>query len=96
MKTKLSEVQEMVRGALSRHPVKSKELQEELKAIQWRLRGPRGEHVGLVKLFNCAFVPESESLVFDGRDNEAMKLRVYELAIGVPLTIEVLPQLCHA
>lgn len=33
--------------------------------------------------------------LFDGRDNEAMKLATYERALG-PLTVEIIPQLCRA
>jgi len=35
--------------------------------------------------------PESKALVFDGRDNEELKLCVYQAMLG-QLTIEILPQ----
>lgn len=54
----------------------------------WRLRGPQGQFVGLDGL-RCAFVPEHEALTFDGRDNEATKLGIYQATLG-PLRIELL------
>ena len=93
-----SELIEMVDAALSRHANASRNLAKELKAIQWRFRGPNGEHVGLGPVAQGSpfrFVPESKEQVFDGRDNEAIKRRVYELALG-PLTVEIIPQITEA
>lgn len=67
-----------------------KAYQNALKSVQWRLRGPQGEFVGLLpNSFSCSFIPESDSLTFDGRDNEDAKLKYYESQLG-PLTVEVL------
>lgn len=83
----------MIQGTLRAFPV-GKERQEALKAIQWRLRGPNGEFVGLKpKSFRCAFVPESDALIFDGQDNEHLKHRVYSAMLGAALTVEILPQM---
>ena len=83
----------MIQGTLDayRGEVMRAERLRALKAILWRLRGPNGEFVGMRGYWAIAFVPEHEALVFDGRDNEEMKLRAYESALG-PLTIEILPQ----
>lgn len=61
-----------------------------LASVKWRLRGIHGEFVGLDSQSRCAFVPESEGLVFDGRDNEERKLATYQAALG-QLVLEVLP-----
>lgn len=86
----LEELQTMIRGTIEAYPNINDRVKA-LKAIQWRLRGPNGEYIGLNKQLACSFVPESAALVFDGRDNEEMKLRAYEAALG-PLTVEILPQ----
>ena len=85
----LSELQAMIHGTVMAHT--GKDRQKALKAIQWRFRGPNGEYVGLNKQLACSFVPEPQALIFDGRDNERMKLDCYQSALG-PLTIEILPQ----
>lgn len=94
---KLTEIQAMIAGVLNAFPDTGKVNRRRtnaLKACQWRLRGPNGEFVGL-RHMACSFVPEASSFVFDGRDNEAMKLATYERALG-PLTVEIIPQLCRA
>jgi len=94
---KLSELQAMIRGTIDAHQV-NRNRQRALRAIQWRLRGPNGEFVGLGVLSDglpCIFCPESSAMVFDGRDNETIKLATYERALG-PLTVEIIPQLCRA
>lgn len=78
----------MIQGTLRAN----KDRQRALKAIQWRLRGPRGEFVGLYVGLGCGFVPEENAIVFDGRDNEQQKLRTYQSALGNRLTVEILPQ----
>lgn len=61
-----------------------------LAGVRWRLRGTNGEFVGLNSQVRCAFVPQSEALIFDGRDSEEMKLATYQAALGA-LWVEVLP-----
>lgn len=61
-----------------------------LAGVKWRLRGIHGEFVGLDSQVRCAFVPESEALVFDGQDNEERKIATYQAALG-QLRLEVLP-----
>jgi hypothetical protein len=87
---KTAELKSMLAGAIAALPA-LKYRTEILKACQWRLRGPNGEYVGLTKQLACAFVPEADALVFDGRDNEDMKLATYQAALG-ELTIEIIPQ----
>lgn len=86
-----TELSAMINGTVAAYP-DNKRLIPALKAIQWRLHGPNGEYVGLNRTLDCAFVPESAAFIFDGRDNEAMKLAIYQAALG-PLTIEIIPQL---
>lgn len=90
---KLSELQLMIQGTLDAYEDRRARL-DALKAIQWRLRGPHGEFVGVNGFFGVAFVPENDALIFDGRDNEARKLATYEAVLG-QLTIEILPQDTH-
>jgi hypothetical protein len=61
-----------------------------LKAIRWQFRGPNGEYVGLDGGTNCAFVPQSNAQVFDGRDNQEAKRRFWQAQMRVTLTIEVI------
>jgi len=61
-----------------------------MAAIKWRLRGPVGQFVGLGSGLKCAFVAESNAMIFDGRDNEEMKLATYQAELG-NLTVEILP-----
>lgn len=87
----LAELQAMIRGTIDAYH-DTKERWKAMKAIQWRLRGPAGQYVGNKGFWTLAFVPEANALIFDGRDNEAIKLRFYESVLG-PLTIEILPQI---
>ena len=85
----LAELQQMISGTVAAFP-DSRMCRKALKAVMWRMRGPNGEFVGLKNL-RCAFVPEADAMIFDGRDNEAHKLQNYQAALG-PLTIEIIPQ----
>lgn len=87
---KLSELKDMIAGTVTAYPDPKKRWKA-MRAIQWRLRGLHGEFVGMDNLA-CAFVPESRALVFDGRDNEDLKLVFYQAALG-DLTVEILPQI---
>ncbi len=94
VETKLSELQQMIAGVIAAYPA-GKARGNALKACQWRLRGPNGEFVGLSSIVDglrAKFVPEAEAMVFDGRDNEDIKLRAYERTLGA-LTVEILPQI---
>ena len=97
MNTKTAELKQMIEGAIRCTSPNMR--RKALKACMWRLRGPNGEYVGLnADKTACpviAFVPESRALIFDGRDNEDMKLRTYEAVLG-ELTIEIVPQICAA
>jgi hypothetical protein len=84
--TGLEELNQMIDGAAR---LANKE--QALKAVQWRFRGPNGEFVGL-RGIKCAFVPESQASVFDGRDNAAHKLQFWQTILQAPLSIEILPQ----
>ena len=92
--TKTAELKQMIAGSIAAIPSVSLR-QEVLKACQWRLRGVNGEYVGLTKQLVCAFVPESDAMIFDGRDNEDIKLATYQRALG-ELTVEIIPQIVCA
>jgi hypothetical protein len=88
-----AELKQMIAGALKIQCPKTRKAA--LKACQWRLRGPRGEFVGLGPVsagLPCQFVPEASASVFDGRDNEDTKLAIFQRALG-PLTVEIIPQI---
>lgn len=90
--TKTGELKQMIEGALRMTPQNKRS--KVMQAVQWRLRGPNGEYVGLsspIDGLKPVFCPESAAIVFDGRDNEDMKLRTYEATLG-ELTIEIIPQ----
>jgi hypothetical protein len=87
---KLTELKQMIAGTIAAYPDK-KQCWKAMQAIQWRLRGPNGEYVGINKQMACSFVPEDDSLVFDGRDNEDIKLATYQRALG-NLAVEIIPQ----
>lgn len=91
--SKTDELKQMIEGAIRFASPNMRT--KALKACQWRLRGPHGEYVGAgpaAQGLPCRFVPESKALVFDGRDNEDMKLAVFECALGA-LTVEIIPQI---
>lgn len=64
-----------------------------LSGIKWSLESESGLVVGLDDEGGCILCPAESPLaqVFDGRDNEAMKLRVYQMIIGETLSIVLLP-----
>ena len=72
-------------------PATGKARAEVLGAIQWRLRGPNGEFVGLNGAL-AAFVPESRGIVYNGFDNADLKLPFFESVLKAKLTVEILPQ----
>lgn len=85
----------MINGALqARMPSNGPSRMEVLQAIQWRMRGPNGEYVGLDGVF-VAFVPESNAQIFCGVDNEDLKLDFYQSILG-KLSIEIIPQIVTA
>jgi hypothetical protein len=86
---RLSELSRMIAGTCEAFS-EPKARWKAMRAIQWRLRGPNGEFVGS-KNMRCSFVPERESVIFDGRDNAENKLAFYEACLKVNLDIEILP-----
>ena len=87
----------MIAGAIERgRKDGSKTYLAEFKAIQWRLVDKDGRSVNLQTVGGVPYQPAwchaDDGIVFDGRDNEDMKLRFYSSAMRVPLFIQVLPQ----
>lgn len=96
MPSQLSELREMITGTVRAYP-DNKGLMKALKAIQWRLRSADGRYVQLEPgLFTSTLGPVETALVFDGRNNEEIKLRWYEMMLKQPLSIEILPQITTA
>lgn len=56
---------------------------------RWRLRTKLGLYVGLNGNVEPVFTAnEGEALVFDGRDNPAIKVPFYQTILGQPLEVE--------
>lgn len=62
---------------------------KQLKANRWRLVTPAGQYAGLGGLAECQLVSRDEALVFDGRDNEASKIKYWSAVMRVPFTQEM-------
>jgi len=64
-----------------------------LEAIKWRLESETGLVAGMDSQACCVLCPAESPLaqVFDGRDNEAMKRQMYQMLLGEPLTLVLLP-----
>ena len=82
----LSDLRAMIDGAIRfvSHNSRSKAL----RSVKWRLRGAGGEFVGLSDRLAPSFVDERSALVFDGLDNECVKLAAFSV-LG-ELVIEIL------
>lgn len=87
----LLELKRMIAGTIALG-WQGKTRNEALKAIQWRMRADNGQYAGMVGV-HCALVPMDQAQVFDGRDNEVIKLAFYQSALGCPLSIEILTQI---
>lgn len=61
-----------------------------LSKIRWRLEAENGLCGGLDEKFGAALVLPHSAQVFDGRDNEDLKKRFYEAALGVELAVVLL------
>lgn len=57
-----------------------------LAGVQWFLATEDGRAVGLRGLV-YTLVPIEEAEIYDGRDNEEMKLRYFEAVLKVPLMV---------
>lgn len=62
---------------------------EAMGAIEWRLRGPNGQYVGLDGV-RAAFVPEEKALTFSGHDNEVRKIVYFQAVLRERISVEVL------
>jgi len=63
-----------------------------LAAIKWRLKSASGLVAGLGVQGDCILCDASspQAQVFDGRDNEAMKIQIYQSILGVKLYLNLL------
>jgi hypothetical protein len=71
----------------------NKAIRRALSAIQWRLVSPSGQYAGIdngVILGACVLTDAAHAVVFDGRDNEAMKAAYYSAVLGVPMSVELI------
>lgn len=64
-----------------------------LSEIKWRLESASGLVAGLGVQSDCILCDASspQAQVFDGRDNEAMKIQMYQSLLGVKLYLTLLP-----
>lgn len=84
---------EKIAAAIASTKTGTKARASALSGIKWRLESESGLVAGLDNEGGCILCPAESPLaqVFDGRDNEAMKLRVYQMLIGETLSIVLLP-----
>lgn len=88
----LLELRRMIAGVIAQG-WQGKTRNEALKAVQWCMKADNGQYAGLSDTLACALVPMDRAMIFDGRDNEVLKLSFYQQSLGVKLSIEILPQI---
>lgn len=94
--TILQELDKMISGTVLAYQGQPKQLRQALQAIQWRLVDADRRSVCLGNNLEVQWCAFEDGIVFDGRDNQAMKLKFYSVLMKTPLTIELLPQLCES
>lgn len=77
-----------IQRAIDTTPANSKARTSALKAIRWTLRSG-GQYVRLDGM-NCTMGARGLAIVFDGRDNEALKKAFWEKELGIRMKLEVL------
>jgi len=91
-KCEAEDLREMIAGVVERG-----EGRRGLMACQWRLVDGDGRGVALRGASSApCFCHRDEAIVFDGRDNEALKLRFFSFLLRVPLFVEIIPQIVCA
>lgn len=66
----------------------SKERNAALKKVKWKLREASGLYAALDKV-NIVLTDEKNAMVFDGRDNEQIKVKFYNAATGGNFKVEI-------
>jgi hypothetical protein len=90
MKSQIEILEERIDDACASTPSGTRARMKALSKIKWRLESFEGLCGGLDDKFGVALVSPHNAQVFDGRDNEQMKKRYYEAALGVELAIVLL------
>jgi hypothetical protein len=90
MKTQFELVGERIEAACAKTKPKTRERNEALAQVRWRLESLDGLCVGLDDKIGCALVLPPNAQVFDGRDNETLKKAFFETSLGVKLTLVLL------
>lgn len=91
----LFELQAMIAGTVAAFP-NSKDRRRALMAIQWRLVDADGRsvHLNMRGGDTCfAWCHRDEGIIFDGRDNETLKIRYFSAMMKTPLFIDIIPQI---
>lgn len=88
----LDQLAAKIAEAMAATKPKTRQRNDALAAIRWRLESASGLVAGLDDTGCCILCPADSPLaqVFDGRDNEVMKQRMYQMLLGEPLTLVLL------
>ncbi|WP_395745122.1 hypothetical protein [Prosthecobacter sp.] len=87
MKSQMEILRERIAAACATTKPNTKARRQELAKIRWRLESIDGLCAGFDDKFGSALVLRGNAQVFDGRDNEEMKKRFFETALGVELAL---------
>jgi len=90
MKTQVELLEERIATACASTKADTKERNNALSLVRWRLESFDGLCAGLDANMGCALVLPPNAQVFDGRDNEKLKKAFYETSLGVELSLVVL------
>jgi hypothetical protein len=92
MKTQIELLRDRIGSACEATKPGSRARKSALSRIKWRLESFDGLCAGLDDKFGCALVQVENAQVFDGRDNEELKKKFYEIALGVELALVLLTE----
>jgi hypothetical protein len=91
MGTETNPLSEEIAAALARTPPRSRARNAALAAIKWVLAAPDGSCMALDRFARPRLTMDAdEALVFDGRDNEELKARFFQIILGMDLTVVLL------
>jgi hypothetical protein len=92
MKSQVDVLRERIAEACRTTKPFTKQRNAALAKIKWRLESFEGLCAGLDDKLCCALVQPQNAMVFDGRDDEEMKKKWYEINLRVELALVLVDQ----